>query len=129
MNDLKILRLDHFVLTVKSIEVSCAFYQRCARYGDLKPLEKEERLQNLGQQKINFHQAGQEIDPKAKSPLSGSSDMCFITNESESSLIEMLQTNGVAIIWLSKRTGALGPILSVYISSILDWNLIDRSEL
>lgn len=99
MNDLKILRLDHFVLTVKSIEVSCAFYQDVLGM-EIETFGEGRKAAKFGQQKINFHQAGQEIDPKAKSPLSGSSDMCFITNESESSLIEMLKQNGVAIIWV-----------------------------
>lgn len=33
----------------------------------------------FGQQKFNLHQLGQEFEPKAKHPTSGSADLCLIT--------------------------------------------------
>lgn len=33
----------------------------------------------FGQQKINLHQSGKEFEPKAKSPMPGSADLCLIT--------------------------------------------------
>ncbi len=33
----------------------------------------------FGQQKFNLHQLGQEFEPKAKRPTSGSADLCLIT--------------------------------------------------
>lgn len=36
----------------------------------------------FGQQKINLHQSGKEFEPKAKSPMPGSADLCLITRTS-----------------------------------------------
>lgn len=33
----------------------------------------------FGKQKFNLHQVGQEFEPKAKHPTSGSADLCLIT--------------------------------------------------
>ncbi len=34
----------------------------------------------FGQQKINLHELGKEFEPKAKTPMSGSADLYFITD-------------------------------------------------
>jgi len=82
----------------------------------------------FGKQKINLHEAGHEFEPKAKHPLPGSADLCFITEEKIESVIHHLQKNNVDIEeGPVKRTGALGPIVSVYIRDP-DYNLIELSN-
>jgi catechol 2,3-dioxygenase-like lactoylglutathione lyase family enzyme len=75
---MRIDRLDHLVLTVTDIDASVAFYTRvlgmqAVTYsGDCTALR-------YSHGKINLHQAGQELEPKAHHPTPGSADPCFIT--------------------------------------------------
>lgn len=72
--------------------------------------------------------AGHEFEPKAKHHLSGSVDLCLITNEPINKVLEHLKKTNVNIEeGLIKRTDVLGPILSVYIRDP-DQNLIEISE-
>ncbi len=75
-----ILRLDHFVLTVRSIEDTVRFYT------DVLGMEQEifgegRVALKFGAQKINLHQSGKEFEPKARTPTPGSADVCFITDQ------------------------------------------------
>jgi catechol 2,3-dioxygenase-like lactoylglutathione lyase family enzyme len=82
----------------------------------------------VGEQKINLHQQGQEFEPKAAHPLPGSADLCFITSTPLNDVIAHLEANSVPIIEDPvQRTGALGPMLSIYIRDP-DGNLIELSN-
>jgi catechol 2,3-dioxygenase-like lactoylglutathione lyase family enzyme len=82
----------------------------------------------FGQQKINLHEAGKEFEPKAYKPTPGSADVCFITNVPIAQVIEHLHACKVPIQeGPVMRTGALGPIESVYIRDP-DANLIEISN-
>jgi catechol 2,3-dioxygenase-like lactoylglutathione lyase family enzyme len=82
----------------------------------------------FGLQKINLHEAGHEVDPKAHRPTPGSADLCFITQEPVSRIIEHFNRLGIEIIeGPVKRKGALGPIESVYLRDP-DGNLIEISN-
>ncbi len=79
----------------------------------------------FGRQKINLHEAGREFEPKAAQPMPGSADLCFLTREPIEAVQARLQANGATIIeGPVRRTGATGPILSVYIRDP-DGNLIE----
>jgi catechol 2,3-dioxygenase-like lactoylglutathione lyase family enzyme len=121
---IRIDHLDHLVLTVASIERSCAFY------ADVLGMEIEtfgagRKALRFGAQKINLHQAGCEFEPKAKAPTPGSGDLCFIAATSLEETIDHLARLGVATeIGPVDRDGAAGPIRSVYIRDP-DGNLIE----
>ena len=82
-----------------------------------------------GSQRINLHQAGQEIEPKAHRPTPGSGDLCFLTDASWEDLMGHLQHCGVKIILGPvRRTGAAGELKSVYFRDP-DLNLIEVATL
>ncbi|MGV1837607.1 VOC family protein [Rhizobium rhizogenes] len=124
---IRIDHLDHLVLTVASIEESCAFYARILGM-DVETFGEGRKALTFGSQKINLHRAGHEFEPKAKRPTPGSADLCFISETPLSDVITHLTAEGIAIEeGPVRRTGATGPILSVYFRDPDD-NLIEVSN-
>ncbi len=131
MATIKIEALDHLVLTVADLEASCAFYT------GLLGMKAEvftgtdgtrRHALTFGQQKINLHKAGEEFAPHAKDATPGSADLCFLTGASVEDAAAKLRACGVAIEeGPIKRTGARGPILSIYFRDP-DGNLLEISE-
>ncbi|MFN2746749.1 MULTISPECIES: VOC family protein [unclassified Bacillus (in: firmicutes)] len=122
-----IKRLDHFVLTVKDLQETISFYTRVLGMKE-ETFGSGRKALRFGNQKINLHEAGNEFTPKAKHPLPGSADLCFIAEETIDDIIEHLRQNNVNIEeGPVRRTGALGPIVSVYIRDP-DQNLIEISQ-
>ena len=74
-NAMHIARLDHLVLTVASIEVSCDFYSRALGM-NVTTFGSGRKALEFGAQKINLHQLGSEFEPKATKPMPGSADLC-----------------------------------------------------
>lgn len=125
---MKISHLDHIVLTVANIDITLDFYQRVLGMRAVTFGEGRHALA-FGQQKINLHQAGREFEPKAATPQPGSADLCFISLTPIEAVIEHLQKEGVTLTeGPVRRTGAAGPILSVYLRDP-DRNLIELSNL
>jgi len=119
--------LDHLVLTVADIGRTRDFYERVL---GMEPVVFGEGRHTLafGAQKINLHEAGQEFEPKASVPTPGSADLCFLTNASVAEVVEHLEANSVEIIeGPVRRTGATGPIMSVYFRDP-DGNLLEVSS-
>lgn len=123
---MKIDRLDHLVLTVRDVEASCAFYSQVLGM-EIVTFSGGRKALSFGSQKINLHPAGAPFEPHALVPTPGSADLCFISDEPISNVIAHLGGAGVAIIeGPIGRTGALGPITSVYFRDP-DGNLIEVS--
>ncbi|TWB50100.1 catechol 2,3-dioxygenase-like lactoylglutathione lyase family enzyme [Rhizobium sp. ERR 922] len=119
--------LDHLVLTVASIEETCDFYARVLGMG-VETFGEGRKALTFSNQKINLHRAGHEFEPKAERPAPGSADLCFISTTSLDEVIAHLQAEGVVIEeGPVRRTGATGPILSVYFRDP-DQNLIEVSN-
>lgn len=123
-----ITRIDHFVLTVASIERTRAFYSRVLgmEVVTFHPAGGGERSAlKFGAQKINLHEVGREFDPKARHPAAGSADFCLITETPLDEVVTRLVEAGVAIEeGPVSRSGAVGPITSVYIRDP-DENLVE----
>ncbi len=124
---MNISHLDHLVLTVADIETTVDFYTRVLGMQAVTFGEGRKAL-GFGNQKINLHQAGREFEPKAERPTPGSADLCFIVATPLDRVITHLETQGVSIIeGPVQRTGATGPIRSVYLRDP-DQNLIELSN-
>ena len=120
-------RIDHLVLTVKSISESVQFYESVMGMQRIEFGEGRVAL-SFGNQKINLHELGHEFEPKAGNVKNGSADLCFIIDTPIAEAIKQLQNNNVKIIeGPVKRTGATGKIISVYFRDP-DNNLIEVSN-
>jgi catechol 2,3-dioxygenase-like lactoylglutathione lyase family enzyme len=123
---MRIDRLDHLVLTVADIDVTVDFYTRLLGM-EAVTFGAGRTALAFGQSKINLHRAGHEFEPKAHRPTPGSADLCLITTDPLHEVIEELARHGVPIEeGPVERTGATGPILSVYFRDP-DRNLIEVS--
>ncbi|XP_053556908.1 glyoxalase domain-containing protein 5 [Bombina bombina] len=123
----RIHRLDHLVLTVRSLENTVNFYSRVLGM-EVTTFKGNRKALTFGMQKINLHEAGKEFEPKASTPTPGSADLCLITNTSLSTVMQHLQDCGVHLEeGPVSRTGAVGEITSVYFRDP-DNNLIEVSN-
>ena len=124
---MKIDRLDHFVLTVASIEQTYDFYARVLGM-EVTTFGAGRRALLFGQQKINLHQAGREFEPKARVPTPGSADFCLLASTPLEDVVRHLQQLDVPIEeGPVERTGSACPILFVYIRDP-DGNLVEISN-
>ena len=130
---MKLEKIDHVVITVKDLNKTIDFYTNIL---GMKLEEFSSSLDNkqiryavsFGSQKINIHEEKKPIKPNALNPSSGSMDICFISKNKINDWVHHLVKKGINIeIGPEKKTGALGPILSIYIRDP-DFNLIEISN-
>lgn len=124
---MKVESLDHLVLTVEDIEASIDFYTRLLGM-EVVTFRGGRRALVFGDQKINLHERGKEFEPKASTPLPGSADLCFLTHTPILEYKTFLEQQGAVIEeGPVERTGARGPLLSIYLRDP-DRNLIELSN-
>lgn len=124
---IRIDRFDHIVLTVASIERSCGFYARVLGM-TVETFGAGRTALHFGNQKINLHPAGNALEPKARTPLPGSADLCLIANTPLEEVIAHLKAMEVPVeLGPVSRVGATGEIESVYIRDP-DGNLVEISN-
>ena len=126
MSFVRIDRLDHLVLTVADINATVEFYTSVLGMQAVSFGAGRNALA-FGHSKINLHRAGHEFEPKAYRATPGSADLCLIADDPLEQVIEELAAHRVPIEeGPVERTGATGPILSVYFRDP-DHNLIEVS--
>ncbi|CAM3356577.1 VOC family virulence protein [Pseudomonas floridensis] len=119
--------LDHLVLTTIDIEACKDFYVRVLGM-QIEMFGAGRLAFRFGEQKINVHERGREFEPKAHLPVPGALDLCFIASVGLQHVISHLQAQQWPIVeGPVQRTGATGPIRSVYVRDP-DLNLIEISE-
>jgi catechol 2,3-dioxygenase-like lactoylglutathione lyase family enzyme len=124
---MKVEHLDHFVLTVEDVEQTCDFYSRVLGMQTITFGDGRKALV-FGSQKINLHEQGKEFEPKALRPTPGSADLCFISKNQMPEVLDQLLSHGIEVEeGPVSRTGARGPIISVYFRDP-DQNLIEVSN-
>jgi catechol 2,3-dioxygenase-like lactoylglutathione lyase family enzyme len=124
---IKIARIDHLVLTVKDIEATSAFYTRVLGF-EIVTFKQGRKALVFGDQKFNLHEVGKEFEPKAAHPMPGAIDICLVSEIPLDEAQAHIESCGVKIIeGPVERTGAVGPIRSIYFRDP-DLNLIEISE-
>jgi catechol 2,3-dioxygenase-like lactoylglutathione lyase family enzyme len=119
--------LDHLVLTTTDVDACTDFYTRVLGM-QLETFGNNRLALRYGNQKINIHVRGHEFEPKAHLPVPGALDLCFISKVGLEQVIAHLQKVQWPIIeGPVARTGATGPIRSVYVRDP-DLNLIEIAE-
>ena len=117
-------RLDHLVLTTAH-ETACVHFYCTVLGMRLEVFGEGRKAFVWAGQKINLHIQGSEFEPKAQHPTPGALDLCFIATVPLAQVQARLAEHGVPIeCGPVQRTGATGPIRSVYVRDP-DHNLIE----
>ena len=130
---MKLEKIDHVVITVKNLKKTIDFYtnilgMKLEKFSSSSNDNQIRYAVSFGSQKINIHEEKKPIKPNALNPSSGSMDICFISKNKINDWVHHLVKKGINIeIGPEKKTGALGPILSIYIRDP-DFNLIEISN-
>lgn len=132
MEKLKIQSIDHIVMQAADVAATVAFYTEIMgmEHSEFQPPTGGPVRQSLhfGNQKINLHNASSPYIPHAKNPVAGSVDLCFITDQPLGDWQQHFVNHGVEIEdGPVRKTGANGPLLSIYIRDPDD-NLIEISN-
>lgn len=123
---MKVRALDHIVLCVNDVAVTCRFYERV-----LSMEAREERpgkwSLHFGTNKISLQDAG--ASPNiARETIPGSGNFCLLTDTPLDSVILYFKRQGIEIVeGPGERDGAMGKILSVYFKDP-DGNLVEVSN-
>ena len=130
---MKLEKIDHVVITVKNLNKTIDFYtnilgMKLEKFSLSLDSNLIKYAVSFGLQKINIHEEIKPIKPNALNPSSGSMDICFISKNNINDWVHHLVQKGINIeIGPERKTGALGPILSIYIRDP-DFNLIEISN-
>ncbi|MCW8278794.1 VOC family protein [Pseudomonas sp. PCH199] len=119
--------IDHLVLTTIDLEACKDFYVRVMGMR-LETFGNGRLAFCFGNQKINIHVRGHEFEPKAHLPVSDALDLCFIASRGLDAVVAHLESEQWPVLeGPVQRTGAIGPIRSVYVRDP-DLNLIEICE-
>ncbi len=119
--------LDHVVVNVSNVNRACEFYQRVLG-AEIVEFGAGRKAVQIGNQKLNLHDAGSRADPVASHPAVGGADLCILTETPIADVVRHLGALAVEIVvGPVERTGATGSILSVYIRDP-DGSLIEISN-
>ena len=120
-------RIDHNVLNVANVEIAASWYQRVLGMEREEFGEDQRTALKFGGQKLNLRPA--QADPRkwitGANTQPGGGDLCFVTAVGVEDVTEHLRACGIAIAaGPVDRTGALGPMQSVYCRDP-DGNLVE----
>jgi len=118
--------IDHIVLTTRDLQGCIRFYTDVLGM-KLERFSEKRLALKFGNQKINLHEWGKEFEPRAHVAAPGTLDLCFIAAVPLDEVIGNLKAAKVTILeGPVKKTGAMGPMQSVYVRDP-DLNLVEIS--
>jgi catechol 2,3-dioxygenase-like lactoylglutathione lyase family enzyme len=125
---MRVIQLDHLVLTVRDIARTVSFYTEVLGMQSRTFGEGRTAL-HFGNQKLNLHPSDRVLDPNVRHATPGSADVCFVVDEPIDDWMKHLGRHNVPIILGPvKRTGARGELRSIYLYDP-DENLVELSNL
>ena len=124
---MRVSRLDHLVLTVSSLEATIDFYTGVLGMR-VRAFAGGRLALRFGDQQINLHEAGHELEPRARTAAPGSADLCFVVDGPlEDWLDHVEQLRMPVVAGPVPRTGALGPMTSICLRDP-DGNLVELAS-
>jgi catechol 2,3-dioxygenase-like lactoylglutathione lyase family enzyme len=122
----RLLRIDHVVLTVADLAATIGFYERML--GMRHVVTGDRHALHFGDAKLNLHPEVNDYPPlKAAVPTLGSEDICLVADGPLEEIVAHLEACDVDIIeGPVRRDGALGAMTSVYFRDP-DANLVEVS--
>lgn len=124
---IRISAIDHIAVTVADMDVSRDWYASVLG-GEIVTFGAGRKAVMLGTNKLNLHDGATGADLVAARPTVGAIDICLLTETPLDDVIAHLESRGVAVEQGPvERTGARGPILSVYIRDP-DGKLVEISD-
>lgn len=123
---MKMRGLDHIVLCVADVALTCRFYERML---NMKAQEERPGKWSLhfGANKISLQDAAAPPS-SARDTVPGSGNFCLLTDTPLDAVVRHLEGEGVEIVdGPGERVGATGKILSVYFKDP-DGNLVEVSN-
>ncbi|MGC6453316.1 MAG: VOC family protein [Candidatus Puniceispirillaceae bacterium] len=127
-----ITAIDHIVLTSADVDSTVAFY--CDVLGmELQVFNPPDgsparRALCFGNQKINIHAEAAPYVPHARRPVAGAVDLCLLSDMPVAEWQDRFADHGIALEHGPvAKTGAMGPLMSVYVRDP-DGNLIEISN-
>jgi catechol 2,3-dioxygenase-like lactoylglutathione lyase family enzyme len=117
-------RLDHFALTVRDVEQTCAFYEKVLGMAR-EPLGVDRFALRFGHVKINVNPNPSALPRKAAVPVPGSAEICLVSGGPLNDFIRHLESCGIEVEYGPAETqGAEGTIRSICFRDP-DGNLIE----
>lgn len=121
---MRVVGIDHMVLTVRNMARSIEFYQRVLGMRHVV-FEGKFNALHFGDAKINLHPFRAEYLPHADIPAPGTGDICLVCDGTIEEVALELAHHAVEIeVGPVEQTGAKGRMTSVYIRD-MDKNLIE----
>ena len=123
---MKVERINHLVLTVKDIDLTCRFYREVLGM-EVEEFTPRKKALRFGNQSLMLHQKGRGFDLEADKPTPGSIDIGFTVAESIEQVKSELESKGIPIEGMFERRNAIGKTVSIYFRDP-DRNLIEVSN-
>lgn len=107
-------RLDHFALTVRDVEQTCAFYEKALGMAR-EPFGDGRVALRFGRHRITVNPNPNDLRRKAAVPIPGSAEFCVVAASPLSDIVAHLRACGVDLEHgPAEAEGAEGPARSIW---------------